>query len=249
MPILYNIPVDLARGIFKKIHFSPLLTSQPFSDIIFDFLLDYFKYMLYNIPTMRKYVRVARAPPRNDGKDWSRTMKTAPKKNARDESEIASKEQKKKALETAINKIEKDFGKGSIIKMGSSPQMNVSAVSTGSVSLDLALGVGGFPRGRIIEIYGPESSGKTTLALHAIAEVQKIGGEAAFIDAEHALDPVYAKALGVDIADFGPRRPVELVHGIKVGLAAAALDWLLYLDTKALRSDAMDFFVSSVCIA
>ncbi|MBQ3900718.1 MAG: recombinase RecA [Clostridia bacterium] len=134
-------------------------------------------------------------------------MKTTPKKNVRDESEVVSKEQKKKALETAISKIEKDFGKGSIIKMGSNPQMNVSAVSTGSVSLDLALGVGGFPRGRIIEIYGPESSGKTTLALHAIAEVQKTGGEAAFIDAEHALDPVYAKALGVDIDELLVSQP------------------------------------------
>ena len=156
---------------------------------------------------MRKYVRVARATAPADGKDWSPAMKTAPKKNTRDESDVVSKEQKKKALETAINKIEKDFGKGSIIKMGSNPQMNVSAVSTGSVSLDLALGVGGFPRGRIIEIYGPESSGKTTLALHAIAEVQKVGGEAAFIDAEHALDPVYAKALGVDIDELLVSQP------------------------------------------
>ena len=156
---------------------------------------------------MRKYVRVARPPEPGAGKEWSRIMKTTPKKNVRDESEVVSKEQKKKALETAISKIEKDFGKGSIIKMGSNPQMNVSAVSTGSVSLDLALGVGGFPRGRIIEIYGPESSGKTTLALHAIAEVQKTGGEAAFIDAEHALDPVYAKALGVDIDELLVSQP------------------------------------------
>ena len=156
---------------------------------------------------MRKYVRVARPPEPGAGKEWSRIMKTTPKKNVRDESEVVSKEQKKKALETAISKIEKDFGKGSIIKMGSNPQMNVSAVSTGSVSLDLALGVGGFPRGRIIEIYGPESSGKTTLALHAIAEVQKTGGDAAFIDAEHALDPVYAKALGVDIDELLVSQP------------------------------------------
>ena len=106
---------------------------------------------------------------------------------------------KKKAIETTIAQIEKSYGKGSIMKLGENANMNVSAVSTGSLSLDLALGIGGVPRGRIIEIYGPESSGKTTVALHIIAEVQRLGGEAAFIDAEHALDPVYAKALGVDI--------------------------------------------------
>jgi len=106
---------------------------------------------------------------------------------------------KKKALATTIAQIEKSYGKGAIMKLGENTNMNVSAVSTGSLSLDLALGIGGVPRGRIIEIYGPESSGKTTVALHVVAEVQKLGGEAAFIDAEHALDPVYAKALGVDI--------------------------------------------------
>jgi len=118
-----------------------------------------------------------------------------------------SPEAKKKALDTAISQIEKSYGKGTIIKMGENPQMNVSAVSTGSLTLDLALGVGGLPRGRIIEIYGPESSGKTTVALHAIAEAQKLGGEAAFIDAEHALDPVYAKALGVDIDNLLVSQP------------------------------------------
>ena len=106
---------------------------------------------------------------------------------------------KKKALATTLAQIEKSYGKGAIMKLGENASMNVSAVSTGSLSLDLALGIGGVPRGRIIEIYGPESSGKTTVALHIIAELQKLGGEAAFIDAEHALDPVYAKALGVDI--------------------------------------------------
>ena len=116
-------------------------------------------------------------------------------------------EEKKKALETAISQIEKNFGKGTIIKMGENPKMNVSAVSTGSISLDMALGVGGLPRGRIIEVYGPESSGKTTLTLHAIAEVQKKGGQAAFIDAEHALDPVYAKNLGVDIDNLLVSQP------------------------------------------
>ena len=119
----------------------------------------------------------------------------------------ATPDAKKKALETAIGQIEKSYGKGTIIKMGENPQMNVSAVSTGSLTLDLALGVGGLPRGRIVEIYGPESSGKTTVALHAIAEAQKLGGEAAFIDAEHALDPVYAKALGVDIDNLLVSQP------------------------------------------
>ncbi len=114
---------------------------------------------------------------------------------------------KKKALDSAISQIEKSYGKGTIIKMGENPQMNISTVSTGSLTLDLALGVGGLPRGRIIEIYGPESSGKTTVALHAIAEAQKLGGEAAFIDAEHALDPVYAKALGVDIDNLLVSQP------------------------------------------
>ena len=116
-------------------------------------------------------------------------------------------EEKKKALATAISQLEKSYGKGTIIKMGENPKMNVSAVSTGSISLDMALGIGGLPRGRIVEVYGPESSGKTTIALHAIAEVQKIGGEAAFIDAEHALDPVYAKNLGVNIDNLLVSQP------------------------------------------
>ncbi len=106
---------------------------------------------------------------------------------------------KKKALETALAQIEKDFGKGTIMKLGENTHMQVDSIPTGSLTLDLALGIGGVPRGRIIEIFGPESSGKTTVALHVVAEVQRMGGEAAFIDAEHALDPVYAKALGVDI--------------------------------------------------
>ena len=106
---------------------------------------------------------------------------------------------KQKAIETAISQIEKQFGKGSIMKLGSTATLNVEAISTGSISLDMALGIGGVPRGRIVEIYGPESSGKTTVALHIVAQAQKAGGEAAFIDVEHALDPVYAKALGVDI--------------------------------------------------
>lgn len=106
---------------------------------------------------------------------------------------------RKKALEMAIEKIEKDFGKGSIMCLGERPSVSVEAISTGALPLDIALGVGGVPRGRIIEIYGPESSGKSTLAQHLVAEAQKSGGIAAYIDAEHALDPEYAKALGVDI--------------------------------------------------
>ncbi len=105
---------------------------------------------------------------------------------------------KKKALQTALNQIEKNFGKGTVMRLGDRPEMNVEAIPTGSLALDAALGIGGVPKGRIIEIYGPESSGKTTLALHILAEAQKMGGEVAFVDAEHALDPVYAAALGVD---------------------------------------------------
>lgn len=105
--------------------------------------------------------------------------------------------EKKKALESALGQIEKQFGKGSVMKLGDFIAMNVESIPTGALSLDVALGIGGIPKGRIIEIFGPESSGKTTLALHMIAECQKRGGEAAFIDAEHALDPVYAKHLGV----------------------------------------------------
>ena len=109
---------------------------------------------------------------------------------------------KKKALETAMQQIEKMYGKGSIMRYGAESTMNVEAIPTGSLSLDLALGIGGLPRGRIVEIYGPESSGKTTLALHVLAEAQKMGGEVAFVDAEHALDPTYAKALGVNVEDM-----------------------------------------------
>ena len=109
------------------------------------------------------------------------------------------KENKLKALQAAMSKIEKDYGKGSIMKLGDEKIEQVEVIPTGSISLNVALGVGGYPKGRIIEIYGPESSGKTTLAIHAIAEAQKAGGIAAFIDAEHAFDRFYAAALGVDI--------------------------------------------------
>lgn len=108
-------------------------------------------------------------------------------------------EEKRKAIESTMAKIEKEFGKGSVMMLGENAKMNIEVISTGSLGLDLAIGIGGLPKGRIIEIYGPESSGKTTVALHAVAEAQKAGGVAAFIDAEHALDPAYAKALGVDI--------------------------------------------------
>ncbi len=115
--------------------------------------------------------------------------------------------EKKKALEAAMSQIEKQFGKGSVMKLGEFQAMNIEAIPTGALGLDIALGIGGVPRGRIIEIYGPESSGKTTLALHVVAEAQKAGGEAAFIDAEHALDPVYAKHLGVDIDNLIVSQP------------------------------------------
>ncbi|MEG0229285.1 MAG: recombinase RecA, partial [Oscillospiraceae bacterium] len=111
----------------------------------------------------------------------------------------ASGDERKKALETAIAQIQKDFGDGAVMRLGENSVMNVEAISTGSLSLDMALGIGGVPKGRIVEIYGPESSGKTTVALHIVAQAQKKGGNAAFIDVEHALDPIYAKALGVDI--------------------------------------------------
>ncbi len=119
----------------------------------------------------------------------------------------SDKEARAKALETALKQIEKDFGAGSVMRLGENTHMEVQAVHTGSLTLDLALGIGGLPRGRIVEVFGPESSGKTTLALHVIAEVQKTGGAAAFIDAEHALDPVYAKALGVDINNLLVSQP------------------------------------------
>lgn len=113
--------------------------------------------------------------------------------------QVTDPESKEKALETAISQIEKKYGKGSVMRLGSNSALNIEAISTGSIGLDVATGIGGLPRGRIVEIYGPESSGKTTLALHVVAEAQKMGGEAAFVDAEHALDPVYAANLGVDV--------------------------------------------------
>ena len=116
-------------------------------------------------------------------------------------------EEKKKALDSAIAHIKKVYGGGTIMRLGEAASMEVDAIPTGSIALDMALGIGGVPRGRIVELYGPESSGKTTVALHIVAEAQKLGGEVAFIDVEHALDPKYAKALGVDIDNLLVSQP------------------------------------------
>ena len=123
---------------------------------------------------------------------------------------------KKKALDTAIAQIEKEFGKGSIMRMGENSHIVVEAIPTGSLALDIALGIGGVPKGRIVEVYGPESSGKTTLALHIVAEAQKRGGEVAFIDAEHAMDPTYARALGVDIDSMLIAQPDTGEQGLEI---------------------------------
>ncbi len=142
---------------------------------------------------------------------------------------------KKAALETALARIERDCGKGTIMRLGENAAMNVSAVSTGSMTLDLALGIGGVPRGRVIEIYGPESSGKTTVALHVVAEVQKTGGEAAFIDAEHALDPLYAKRLGVDINNLLVSQPDSGEQALEIAEAlvrSGAID-VIVIDSVA----------------
>lgn len=134
---------------------------------------------------------------------------------------IVDKEEKKKALETAIGVIEKQFGAGAIMRLGQTKTMDVAAIPTGSMTLDMALGIGGIPRGRIIEIYGPESSGKTTVALHCIAETQKLGGEVAFIDVEHALDPVYAEKLGVDIESLLVSQPDSGEQALEIAEALA----------------------------
>lgn len=143
--------------------------------------------------------------------------------------------EKMKALEVALGQIEKQFGKGSIMKLGDFQAMSVEAIPTGALSLDIALGIGGIPRGRIVEVYGPESSGKTTLALHMIAEAQKLGGEAAFIDAEHALDPVYAKHLGVDIDNLIVSQPDTGEQALEIAEAlvrSGALD-VIVIDSVA----------------
>lgn len=143
--------------------------------------------------------------------------------------------EKMKALEAALGQIEKQFGKGSVMKLGDFSAMNVEAIPTGALSLDIALGIGGIPRGRIIEVFGPESSGKTTIALHIIAEAQKMGGEAAFIDAEHALDPVYAKHLGVDIDNLIVSQPDTGEQALEIAEAlvrSGALD-IIVVDSVA----------------
>ncbi|MBQ7034082.1 MAG: recombinase RecA [Clostridia bacterium] len=145
--------------------------------------------------------------------------------------------EKKKALEAALTQIEKQFGKGAVMKMGENTHLNIEAIPTGSLALDLALGIGGVPRGRIVEIYGPESSGKTTVALHIIAEAQKRGGEVAFVDAEHALDPQYAKNLGVDVDELIVAQPDTGEQALEIAEAlvrSGALDVLVVDSVAAL---------------
>lgn len=142
---------------------------------------------------------------------------------------------KKKALEIALAQIEKQFGKNSVMRMGQESTMNVSVIPTGSIGLDMALGIGGLPRGRIVEIYGPESSGKTTLALHAVAQAQAMGGEVAYIDAEHALDPAYAQALGVDVDSLLVSQPDSGDQGLEITeqlVRSGAID-LIVIDSVA----------------
>lgn len=147
----------------------------------------------------------------------------------------APAEDRKRAIEAAMGQIEKMYGKGSIMRLGDQNNLQVDVIPTGSLSLDVALGVGGLPRGRIVEIYGPESSGKTTVALHSVAEAQKLGGTAAFIDAEHALDPVYAKALGVDIDSLLVSQPDTGEQGLDIAEAlvrSGAID-IVVIDSVA----------------
>jgi len=142
---------------------------------------------------------------------------------------------KQKAIEAALSQIDKAFGKGSVMKLGQRPSMDIEAISTGSLGLDIALGIGGLPKGRIIEIYGPESSGKTTLALHTVAEAQKAGGVAAFVDAEHALDPVYAGKLGVDVSELLVSQPDAGEQALEIAdtlVRSGAVD-ILVIDSVA----------------
>ena len=156
-------------------------------------------------------------------------------KKEKEEKPLDPKEAKLKALQAALGKIEKDFGKGSIMKLGDEKVEKVDVIPTGSVGLDLALGVGGYPRGRIIEIYGPESSGKTTLAIHAIAEAQKLGGIAAIIDAEHAFDRFYAESLGVDVDNLFISQPDNGEQALEIAdqlISSAAVD-IVVIDSVA----------------
>lgn len=146
-----------------------------------------------------------------------------------------SEDKKEQALQEALKQIEKQFGKGSVMRLGDRAEVSVDVIPSGSLALDIALGIGGYPKGRIIEIYGPESSGKTTLTLHAIAEAQKKGGRAAFIDAEHAIDPVYAKALGVNIDDLILSQPDSGEQGLEIAetlVRSGAID-LIVVDSVA----------------
>ena len=168
-------------------------------------------------------------------------MAVKAKKDKEKKEGVVSPEEKKKALETAISQIKKQHGAGAIIKMGETNTMDVKTISTGSLTLDMALGVGGLPRGRIVEIYGPESSGKTTVALHCVAEAQKAGGDAAFIDAEHALDPVYAKALGVNIDDMLVSQPDSGEQALEITEAlvrSGAIDIIVIDSVAALVPEA-----------
>ena len=156
-------------------------------------------------------------------------------KKEKEEEQLTPQEQKMKALQQAMQKIEKDFGKGSIMKLGDEKIENVEVIPTGSISLNAALGVGGYPKGRIIEIYGPESSGKTTLAIHAIAEAQKAGGVAAFIDAEHAFDRFYAEKLGVDVDNLYISQPDNGEQALEIAdqlIRSSAVD-ILVVDSVA----------------
>lgn len=153
----------------------------------------------------------------------------------------ATKEDKKKALESALAQIEKNYGKGAVIKLGTNTTMQVDSIPTGSMGLDMALGIGGVPKGRIVELYGPESSGKTTVALHVIAEAQKLGGEVAFVDVEHALDPKYAAALGVDVDNLLVSQPDSGEQALEImealvrsgAIDVVVLDSVAALTTKA----------------
>ncbi len=172
---------------------------------------------------------MAKAKP--DAKKKKSTMFEAP----------ATAEEKKKALEHALSMIEKTYGAGAIMRLGQRKTMNVESIPTGSMTLDMALGVGGVPRGRIVELYGPESSGKTTVALHIIAEAQKMGGEAAFIDVEHALDPKYAKSLGVDIDNLLVSQPDSGEQALEIAEAlvrSGAIDVLVVDSVAAMTTKA-----------
>ena len=164
-----------------------------------------------------------------------------------------AQEEKLKALEHALADLDKQFGKGAVMKLGEHAEQNVQVIPTGCLTLDEALGVGGIPRGRIVEIFGPESSGKTTVALHIVAQAQKMGGIAAFVDAEHALDPVYAKNLGVNIDDLYVSQPDTGEQALEIVCWCAAARWTLLSSTlsppssRRRKSTAKWVILSSVC--